>query len=65
MSKLHENLLDLIVIGFALIALLTLFLYGIYNKFVYDKKLSIILLSIYGTFLIFSTVIAIYQAFLE
>ena len=60
MEKLHENLLDLMVILIALITLLVIALYGISNKYVFDKKLGYILLSIYGTFLISSTFIAIY-----
>ena len=63
MEKLHENLLDLLVIFIALITLLVMFIYGLSNKYVFDKKFAYILLSIYAIFLVSSTFIAVFQAF--
>ena len=63
MSKINENILDLVVIGVALITLLFVFFYGIFNNLKYDNRLANILITIYVVFVLVSTVIAVYQAF--
>ena len=62
MSRISENILDLIVVAVALITLLFLFIYGIVNKLKFDRRLSNTLIVIYVLFVAACTVIAIYQA---
>lgn len=62
-DKLRKNLLNLIVIFFAILTSLTLLIYGVLRKYLYDRMLSNILLSYYGMFFIICTAIAIYEMF--
>ena len=64
-EKMRENILDLIVIGFALISLIFIFTYMTINNFKMGKGMGVVLLWIYCTFIIISTVIAFKQAFFE
>lgn len=59
MDKLDKNILGLVVIGFTVLTLLTIFIYSIVRGYLFDKILSTILMSYYGVFLIVSTIIAI------
>ena len=63
MSKISENILDLVVICVALVTLLFMFFYGIFNNRKYDNRMANILIFIYVSFVLISTVIAVYQAF--
>lgn len=62
-DKLDENLLDLVVVFFAVVALCTLVLYGIFNNRRFDTKLAVILLIIYSLFLLSTTIYAFKEAF--
>lgn len=63
MDKLDENFLDLVVVFFAIVTLCTLMLYGIFMKRKFDKKLAMILLTIYSVFLLSTTIYAFKEAF--
>ena len=58
-----ENMLDIVVIMTTFIALLVTFVYAIFNKFEFDKKLGYIFAGIYGVFFTSATVIACKQAY--
>ena len=62
MNKISDNILDLIVVGVALITLIFLFIYGLVNQFKFDKRLGKTLIVIYVLFVVACTVIAVYQA---
>lgn len=55
----EENQLDIIVIGFALCTLCFMFIYGICNRFLFDKKFAICLIIIYITLICVTSFIAI------
>lgn len=57
-DKISENLLDLIVIGFAFGTMLFIFFYSIFNNFHFDMKMSYSLIVIYGIFLLSTTIYA-------
>lgn len=63
MSKINENLLLLIVIGFALMSLIFIFVIMTVNDFKMTRNMGLVLLFIYTTFIVCSTGIAIKQAF--
>lgn len=58
-----ENMLDIVVILTTFIALLVTFVYAIFNKFEFDKKLGYIFAGIYGVFFVSATVIACAKAY--
>lgn len=57
-EKISENLLDLIVIGFAFGTMLFIFFYSIWNDFYFDMRMYYSLLVIYASFLLITTVYA-------
>jgi Ca2+/Na+ antiporter len=61
-ASLNENILDLIVIGTALICLSLTFCWGIFNKMRMTKPFAIIALIIYSAFLIACSILAISKA---
>lgn len=61
-SKLSENLLDLLVIGTALIVLSATFIYGVSNNFIMKKSLAFFLIATYVVFILVSTSVAVYHA---
>jgi Ca2+/Na+ antiporter len=61
-ASINENILDLIVIGTALICLSLTFCWGIFNKMNMTKPFAIIALIIYSAFLIACSIIAISKA---
>ena len=61
-SKINENLLDIMVIGTALIILVLTFLWGVTNKFHMSKPFAWIILALYSSFFVGATVIAVIKA---
>lgn len=61
-NSLEKNFLNLIMIMVSSCTLIFMFLYGILNKFVFDRRLSYILITIYCAFILLTTSIAIHQA---
>ncbi len=61
-ARFNENELDLIVVAIALLTLVFMFLYGIFNKFQFDRKFAFLLMGIYFLMIAITTVIAVKQA---
>ena len=61
-AAIQDNLLDLIVLGVALVALCWTFFWGIYNKFHMNKTFAYVGLGLYGAFFIACFIIAIMKA---
>lgn len=61
-NSFEKNFLNLVMIVVASCTLLFIFFYGILNKYVFDRKLSYILIGIYVIFISTTTTIAIHQA---
>jgi len=61
-ADIKTNILDIMVIGTALIVLTFTFLWGVFNKFRMSKTFAWIMLGIYGAFFVSATIIAIIQA---
>jgi sodium/potassium/calcium exchanger 6 len=61
-SKIHENILSLLVVGTALLVLVSTFIYAVSNNFVMKKGFGIYLLVVYALFIIGTTVIAVKRA---
>ena len=58
-KKPRENLLDIIVVLFSLLTLLTTFIYGIYNNFYFGKLIKYILVAYYLIFIVSAIIIQI------
>lgn len=61
-KKLHENLLDLIVVLIALTTLCFIFFYGIFNNYLFDKKMAYILITFYLAMIAITTTVVIIQS---
>jgi len=61
-ASINENILDLIVIGTALICLSLTFCWGIFNKMKMNKPFAIISLCIYACFIVACSILAISKA---
>ena len=61
-KKMHENLLDLVVVFIALTTLLFIFFYGIFNKYLFDKRMAYILICFYLGMIAITTTIVIKQS---
>lgn len=61
-AKLHENLLDLIVVLIALTTLLFIFFYSIFNNYHFDKKMAYILIVFYLGMIAITTTVVIIQS---
>lgn len=62
MDYIDQNILDLMVIGSALIVLVFTWFWGFFNKFSMTKVFAFILIALYAVFLIASTIIAVTKA---
>ena len=61
-ASFNKNELDLIVVFFALMTLLFMFLYGICNSYKFDKRFAYLLMTIYASLIAVTTAIAVKQA---
>ena len=61
-AAIQDNILDLLVLGVALIALLWTFFWGIFNKFHMNKTFAYVGLALYGAFFVACFIIAISKA---
>jgi len=59
----NKNFLDIYIIVFFLLVLIFTFIYGIVNKYKWDKRLGWILLSCYILFLVAAIIIEINEVF--